>query len=69
MTNIVLFDISETKIAADEICARLQERNVLASGFGSSIRMVTHYDVSGADIETTMREIRAVVMVSESVAS
>lgn len=61
VTNIVLFDVSETGIAADEICARLKERNVLASGFGSSIRMVTHYDVSGEDIETTLGEIRAVV--------
>ncbi len=58
VTNIVLFDVSETKIAADEICARLKERNVLASGFGSSIRMVTHYDVSGADIETTLSEMK-----------
>lgn len=58
ITNIVLFDVSETGIAADEICARLKERNVLASGFGSSIRMVTHYDVSGADIETTLREMQ-----------
>src|ERR1044071_1989620 len=61
VTNIVLFDVSETGIAADEICARLKERNVLASGFGSSIRMVTHYDVSSADIETTLREIKKVI--------
>jgi threonine aldolase len=33
----------------------------LASGFGSSIRMVTHYDVSRADIETALNEIRTVV--------
>ncbi len=69
VTNIVLFDVSETGIAADEICARLKERNVLASGFGSSIRMVTHYDVSGADIETTLREMREVVSGQWSVAS
>ena len=58
VTNIVLFDVSETGQAADDICARLKERGVLASGFGSSIRMVTHYDVSSADIETTLREMR-----------
>ena len=61
VTNIVLFDVSETGIAADEICARLSLRGVLASGFGSSIRMVTHYDVSGADIETTLREIKKAI--------
>jgi threonine aldolase len=69
VTNIVLFDVSETGIKADEICARLKERNVLASGFGSSIRMVTHYDVSGADIDVTLREIKAVVSGQKSVAS
>ena len=61
VTNIVLFDVSETKLAADEICVRLKERDVLASGFGSSIRMVTHYDVSSADIERTLREMQLAV--------
>jgi threonine aldolase len=61
VTNIVLFDISETGIAADEICARLKEHDVLASGFGSSIRMVTHYDVSSANIETALREMQLAV--------
>ena len=69
VTNIVLFDVSETGIAADEICARLKDRNVLASGFGSSIRMVTHYDVSGADIETALREIKTVATGQRSAVS
>jgi threonine aldolase len=61
VTNIIIFDVSETGITADEICARLKERGILASGFGSSIRMVTHYDVSREDIETALREIKTVV--------
>lgn len=61
VTNIIIFDVSGTGIAADEICARLKQRGVLASGFGSSIRMVTHYDVSRQDIDTALREIREVV--------
>ena len=61
VTNIVLFDVAETGMTADEICERLKERNVLASGFGSSIRMVTHYDVSSADIEVALREMKRVV--------
>ena len=60
-TNIVIFDVSEAGISADDICARLRERGVLAAGFGSSIRMVTHYDVSSADIETALKEIRSVL--------
>lgn len=61
VTNIVIFDVTGTGIAADDICARLQSRGVLASGFGTSIRMVTHYNVSSDDIETTLREIRGVI--------
>jgi threonine aldolase len=61
VTNIVLFDVSRTGLTADEICARLQTRNVLASGFGSSIRMVTHYDVTSEDIETALKELRAIL--------
>ena len=62
VTNIVIFDVSETGITADEICARLKEHGVLASGFGSAIRMVTHYDVSRADIDTALREMRKAVI-------
>ncbi len=60
-TNIVIFDVSDTGMAADEICVRLKERGVLASGFGSSIRMVTHYDVSQEDIETALIEIKKII--------
>ncbi|HEY3027258.1 MAG TPA: GntG family PLP-dependent aldolase [Pyrinomonadaceae bacterium] len=61
VTNIVIVDVSGGRLTADQICASLQQRGVLASGFGSSIRMVTHYDVSRADIETALNEIRTVV--------
>jgi threonine aldolase len=57
VTNIVIFEVSATGKTADGICAQLRERGVLASGFGSSIRMVTHYDVVRADIETALREL------------
>jgi threonine aldolase len=60
-TNIVLFDVSEASLSANEICARLLEQGVLASGFGNSIRMVTHYDVSASDIEETLRVVRAIM--------
>ena len=61
VTNIVIFDVAETGQAADAICAQLREHNVLASGFGTSIRMVTHYDVSRADIDIALRELRNVL--------
>jgi threonine aldolase len=61
VTNIVLFDITGTGKTSAEICARLRERNVLAIAFGPEVRMVTHYDVTRADIETTLKEVRTVV--------
>jgi threonine aldolase len=60
-TNIVIFDVSKTGMTADDICARLRARGVLAAGFGSAIRMVTHYDVSRADIDRALKEIESVL--------
>jgi threonine aldolase len=61
VTNIVIFDVSDTGQTADAICAQLRERGVLASGFGSSIRAVTHYDVARADIETALQALGGVL--------
>jgi threonine aldolase len=61
VTNIVIFEVSDTGKTADVICAQLRERGVLASGFGSSIRMVTHYDIARADIKTALRELRTLL--------
>ena len=55
VTNIVIFDISETGKHSDEICAKLKDGGILAIGFGSLIRMVTHCDVSRANMEKTIR--------------
>jgi len=61
VTNIVIFDVAETGQTADAICAKLRERGVLASGFGSSIRMVTHFDVTRADIEASLQALRGIL--------
>ena len=61
VTNIVLFDITGTGKTSAEICARLRERGILAIAFGPEVRMVTHYDVSRADVETTLDEIQKIV--------
>ena len=53
-TNIVIFDVSKTGISSTHICEKLKENNILAISFGTSIRMVTHYDVSRNDIEKTL---------------
>jgi threonine aldolase len=61
VTNIVIFDVTETGLTPNEICAKLKEQGVLASPFGNAIRMVTHYDVSCEDIETTLSAFSSVV--------
>jgi threonine aldolase len=54
VTNIVIFYITGTGKTSDEICSELKDNGILAIGFGNSIRMVTHCDVSAGDIETAI---------------
>lgn len=54
VTNIVIFDISDTGRSSSEIVAALKDEGILAIGFGSLIRMVTHLDVSAEDIDKTI---------------
>lgn len=56
-TNIVIFDIARTGKESAEICAALKERGILAFGFSKTIRMVTHYGVSAADVEQTIETL------------
>ena len=58
-TNIVIFDVSATEKTPQEICARLGENGVLAFGWGTVIRFVTHQHISREDID---RAIKAVSM-------
>ncbi len=61
-TNIVIFDVSGTSRAPDEICARVRaSHGVLCSAFGDSIRMVTHYDVSREDVDVALKALRQVL--------
>jgi len=69
VTNIVIFNVSKTNRDANEICDRLREHGILASGFGSSIRMVTHYDVSRDDIDRALDALRQVLAQSSHAAS
>ncbi|MEO6589899.1 MAG: GntG family PLP-dependent aldolase [Pyrinomonadaceae bacterium] len=59
-TNIVIFDVAETGKTSAEICAKLKEENILASPFGTAIRMVTHCDVSREDIEKTLSQLKVI---------
>lgn len=61
VTNIVIFDVAGTGKSQAEICAKLADAGVLAIGWDTKIRMVTHYDVSRADIEKTLKVMREVI--------
>ena len=58
-TNIVIFDIFGTGKTAADIVAGLKEQGILAIGFGTKIRMVTHCDVSADDIEGVIGALRS----------
>jgi len=61
-TNIVVFDILCTGITSPKVCSRLKEKNILAVGIDDrTMRMVTHLDVSAADIDSTLKEIRPIL--------
>ncbi|MEO8649045.1 MAG: GntG family PLP-dependent aldolase, partial [Acidobacteriota bacterium] len=56
-TNIVIFDVSGAGRDAASVCAELKTRGILAIGFGYSIRMVTHFGITEADIDTTLKAL------------
>jgi threonine aldolase len=58
-TNIVIFDIAATGKTTAELAAKLKERGVLANGINPrEMRLVTHKDVSRADVESALGAIR-----------
>lgn len=61
VTNIVIFDIAGTGKTSAEICRALKDRGILAIGFGSAIRMVTHYDVSADDIKKAVKALSQIL--------
>lgn len=61
-TNIVIFDIADSGLTTTQVTQELKARGVLANGINArEMRMVTHYDVSRADIEQTLRALREIL--------
>jgi threonine aldolase len=61
-TNIVLFDVGETGMTANEFLGRLVSRQVLGGPVDARrVRMVTHLDVNRDDIAHALQVIREVV--------
>jgi threonine aldolase len=59
VTNIVVFDISGTRMTSPELCGRLKEKNILAVGIDDkTMRMVTHLDITSDHIDQTLSSLR-----------
>jgi threonine aldolase len=57
-TNIVIFDVSGTGIAAADLSARLKQRGVLMNAVNPrQMRAVTHYDVDRAACELALQAV------------
>jgi threonine aldolase len=60
-TNIVVARVDEKEFSVDAFLGKLRERGVLAVPFGAGrARMVTHLDVSAADIERAGEALLAI---------
>jgi threonine aldolase len=61
-TNIVIFDVGQTRLGAPQFVEKLKQREVLIGVVDATrIRVVTHRDVSRADCEQAVRVIGEVV--------
>jgi threonine aldolase len=61
VTNILVFNISDTGIDTGEFSRKLAERNVLAAGIDpENMRFVTHMDVSREDCEMALEAIKQI---------
>jgi threonine aldolase len=64
-TNIVIFDVSGTGVAAGDIVARLKERGVVCGSINpQTIRFVTHCNVSRKDCEQALKTMESVCAVT-----
>ncbi len=57
-TNIIYFDITNSRIEPDELVDRLNKRDIKFLRTGPSrFRMVTHYGISPGDIDSTIKAL------------
>jgi threonine aldolase len=61
-TNIAIFDLVDQRVTEDKFISGLKEKGVLLHHAGPSrFRMVTHYGIGKADIETAIKALHAVM--------
>jgi threonine aldolase len=65
MTNIVVFDVSQTGVAPAELSARLRHRGVAMNAINERcLRAVTHYDVTREDCARAVETVAQCASVS-----
>lgn len=61
-TNIVIFDVSAGRMTAQQVSEAMKKQGVLIHAVNKKlIRLVTHLDVSSADIEKTLKIFKSVL--------
>jgi threonine aldolase len=61
-TNIVIFDVTNTGMTGAQVAEAMKKQGVLIHAFGKTqIRLVTHLDVSGEDIEIALKAFKKVL--------
>ena len=61
-TNIVIFDVTDTGMTGAQVAEAMKKEGVLIHAFGKTqIRLVTHLDVSGEDIEIALKAFKKVL--------
>lgn len=60
-TNLVFFDVTGAGLTVAKLQERLNARGVYVSGLGGRVRACTHLDVTAAQIEVALAEIREAV--------
>jgi threonine aldolase len=61
-TNIVIFDVTNTGMTGAQVAEAMKKEGVLIHAFGKTqIRLVTHLDVSGEDIEIALKAFKKVL--------
>jgi threonine aldolase len=61
-TNILIFDVTGTKMTPPQVCDAMEKEGVLIHAVGKTqIRLVTHLDISKDDIETALKAFKKVL--------
>jgi threonine aldolase len=60
-TNILIFDVSNTRMTAAQLAEAMKKEGILIHAFGKmQIRLVTHLDVTADDIEKALKAFKKV---------